>query len=64
MNSKQLQQELQMAEEQLATLRSGKRRPGTYGPPVSSGSGMKVAIDQQLRKIESLRQQLKKLAKK
>ena len=64
MNSKQLQQELQMAEEQLATLRSGKRRPRTYGPPVSSGSGMKVAIDQQLRKIESLRQQLKKLAKK
>ena len=64
MNSKQLQHELEMAEEQLAALRSGKRRPGTYGPPVSSGSGMKVAIDQQLKKIENLRQQLKKPAKK
>lgn len=64
MKSTQLQRELEMAEEQLATLRSGKRRPGTYGPPVSSGSGMKVAIDQQLRKIENLQQQLKKSAKK
>jgi hypothetical protein len=64
MNSTQLQRELEMAEEQLAALRSGKRRPGTYGSPVSSGSGMKVAIDQQLRKIENLKQQLKKPAKK
>ena len=64
MNSTQLQRELQMAEEQLAALRSGKRQPGTYGPPVSSGSGMKVAIDQQLKKIETLKQQLKKSAKK
>jgi hypothetical protein len=64
MNVKQLQEELDLAEEQLAFLRSGKRRPGTFGPPVPSGSGMKVAIDQQLRKIESLRLQLKKSAKK
>jgi hypothetical protein len=64
MNAKQLQDELELAEEQLAALRSGKRRPGTYGPPVSSGSGMKVAIDQQLKKIESLKQQLKKSARK
>jgi hypothetical protein len=64
MNSKQLKDELESAEEQLAALRSGKRRPGTYGPPVSSGSGMKVAIDQQLKKIEDLKQQLRKSAKK
>ncbi len=64
MNAKQLQEELKLAEEHLAYLRSGKRRPGTFGPPVSTGSGMKVAIDQQLRKIENLRQQLKKSAKK
>lgn len=64
MNTKQLQDELELAEEQLASLRSGKRRPGTYGPPVSSGSGMKVALDQQLKKIADLKQQLKKSAKK
>ncbi len=64
MKSTQLQGELEMAEEQLAMLRSGKRRPGTYGPPVPSGSGMKVAIDLQLKKIENLKQQLKKSAKK
>ncbi|HEY2807526.1 MAG TPA: hypothetical protein VGI91_01915 [Steroidobacteraceae bacterium] len=64
MNAKQLQKELDLAEEQLIFLRSGKRRPGTFGPPVSSGSGMKVAIDQQLTKIASLKQQLKKSARK
>ena len=64
MNSKQLDKELELAQAQLAALRSGKRPPGTYGPPVPSGSGMKVAIDQQLRKIEDLKQQLKKSAKK
>jgi hypothetical protein len=63
MNSK-LEDELEQAEQQLASLRSGKRQPGTYGPPVSSGSGMKVAIDQQLKKIEELKQQLKKSGKK
>jgi hypothetical protein len=55
-NSKQMKDALELAEQQLASLRSGKRQPGTYGPPVSSGSGMKVAIDQQLKKMEDLRQ--------
>jgi Type IV pili methyl-accepting chemotaxis transducer N-term len=64
MNAKQLKDALQVAEQQLASLRSGKRQPGTYGPPVSSGSGMKVAIDQQLKKIEDLKQQMKKSTKK
>ena len=64
MNSKQLQDELKLAEARLAALRSGKRQPGSYGPPVSSGSGMKIAIDQQLKKIEELKAQLKKPAKK
>jgi hypothetical protein len=64
MNSKQLKEALELAEQQLASLRSGKRQPGTYGPPVSSGSGMKVAIDQQLKKIADLKQQMKKSAKK
>ncbi len=64
MNAKQLQAELALAEEQLTFLRSGKRRPRTFGPPVSSGSGMKVAIDQQLKKIQDLKQQLQKTARK
>jgi hypothetical protein len=62
--SKKLQDELELAEERLAALRSGKRQPGTYGPPVSSGSGMKIAIDLQRKKIEELRAQLKKATKK
>ncbi len=64
MTAKKSQDELELAEERLAALRSGKRPPGTYGPPVSSGSGMKIAIDLQRRKIEELRAQLKKVPKK
>lgn len=64
MSAKQLQEELERAEQQLAALRSGKRAPGTYGPPVSSGSGMKVAIDQQKKKISDLKLQIGKSAKK
>jgi len=63
-NSKQLQEELELAELRLAALHSGKRQPGTYGPPVSSGSGMKIAIDQQLKKINELKAQMRKSAKK
>ena len=64
MNAKQLKEELELAEQRLASLRSGKRQPGTYGPPVSSGSGMKIAIDQQLKKIDELKARIKKSAKK
>ena len=64
LNSKQLQEELAQAELRLAALRSGKRQPGSYGPPVSSGSGMKIAIDQQLKKIADLKAQIKKTGKK
>lgn len=64
MSTKHLQDELKLAELRLAELRSGKRQPGSYGPPVSSGSGMKIAIDQQLKKIDELKAQIKKSAKK
>jgi hypothetical protein len=64
LNSKQLQGELELAELRLAALRSGKRQPGSYGPPVSSGSGMKIAIDQQLKRINDLKAQIGKSAKK
>jgi hypothetical protein len=59
-SKKQMHGELELAQERLAALRSGKRQPGTYGPPISSGSGMKIAIDLQRKKIEALRAQLKK----
>lgn len=64
MESKNLKDELELAEKRLVSLRSGKRSPGSYGPPVSSGSGMKVAIDQQLKTIEDLKKRLAKSDKK
>ena len=61
MNVQETRDELELAEQQLASLRSGKQKPGTYGSPVSDGSSMKVAIDKQLKKIEELKSKLKNL---
>jgi hypothetical protein len=61
---KEHKDELELLEQQLRALQSGKQQPGTYGPLLSAGTGSKVAQDKLKTRIEEKKLQIKKLEAK
>jgi hypothetical protein len=61
---KEHKNELELLEQQLKALQSGKHQPGTFGPLLSAGTGSKVAQDKLKRQIEDKKLQIKKLEAK
>ena len=57
--TKKLKDELELLEQQLRRLQSGKQQPGTYGPLLSDGTGSKVAQDKLKRRIEEIKVKFK-----